>query len=131
MFTKKNYFSLFIFLLVLFIPFLAFSQANLEGRYVKIDGPFCWGYLGVARTNYAYRLMEKALGDSDMTRFRAVLKNYDIAVIEKNTPVVVLDVEILEGRARVTVLEGLQQGATGWIPLDWVESSYQKAKFWH
>lgn len=125
---KRSIFIGIIFILVFSLPFFVFAQAELMGRYVKLDGPFCWDYLGVARTEQAYRLMEAALVEADQDIFQAVLKNYEIVVVEKNTPVIVLDLEILKGKARVTVLGGLQQGATGWIPLDWIKRSYQRAK---
>ncbi len=120
-----------VFILVFFAPLAASAQANLVGRYVKLNGPFCWDYLGLARTDYAYGLMQAALDEYDRELFQIVLKNYDIVVVEKNVPVVVMDIEIFEARAKVSVLGGLQQGACGWIPLSWIEDSYQAAKLWH
>lgn len=120
-----------IFLLVFFIVPAVSAHSNLVGKYGHINGPYCWDYLGLARTDRAYQFMEEALDDYDQEFFQALLKfNYDIIVVEKNAPVIVLDVRRFENRAKVTVLGGLQQGATGWIPLNWIENSQKSAKLW-
>lgn len=128
---KKKILLLSLIFLAFLVSFTVYAQADLVGRYVKIEGPFCWEYLGVARTDQSYQLMEAVLARQDQDLFQVLLKNYDIVVVEKNMPAMVLDVKIFEGKAKVVILRGLQRGATGWVPLSWVGDSCQRARLWH
>lgn len=119
--------SLIVFAIFLFSLPSAFAQAELVGKYVKISGPFRLGYLGIARTNQAYQLMDTAL---KLGKFQNALKNFDIVIVKNNLPVCVLDLELFNQRAKVLVLEGLQEGVTGWVPLSWLPDQLKEAKLW-
>lgn len=128
MFLKKSIFvSLILLILSVFSFSPAFAQAELVGKYCKISGPLLFRYLGVARTKQAYQLMEMAL---ERNEIETALKSFDVAVVKNYTGVCVLDVKLFEDKAKVLVLEGLQQGTTGWIPLSWIKGNYQKARLW-
>jgi hypothetical protein len=85
------------------------------------------GYLGIARTNQAYQLMDTAL---KLGKFQNALRNFDIVIVKNNLPVCVLDLELFNQRAKVLVLEGLQEGVAGWVPLSWLPDQPKEAKLW-
>lgn len=119
--------SLVIFVISLFSLSSALPRAELVGKYVKINGPLRLGYLGIARTDQAYQLMDTAL---KLEKFQGALRNFDIVIVKNDLPVCVLDLELFNQRAKVLVLEGLQEGVTGWVPLSWLPEQPKEAKLW-
>ncbi|MCF7917054.1 MAG: hypothetical protein K9L61_04680 [Candidatus Omnitrophica bacterium] len=127
MFGKKSIFSILVGLVLLIFSISSvFAQAELVGKYREISGPSNLKYLGIARTNQAYRLMEMAL---ERKEIEMVFENFDIAVVKNHIGVCVLDVKLFKHKAKVLVLEGLQEGAAGWVPLSWIKGDYQKVRF--
>ncbi|MCF7870938.1 MAG: hypothetical protein K9L95_04385 [Candidatus Omnitrophica bacterium] len=127
MVKKTIVLSLVVFAVFLFSLSSASAQAELVGKYVKINGPFQLSYLGIARTKQAYQLMDTAL---KLEKFENALRNFDIVIVKNNLPVCVLDLELFNQRAKVLVLEGLQEGITGWVPLSWLPKQPEEAKLW-
>lgn len=113
-----------IFIFTCFLP-VVLASAELVGKYAKINGPIELHYIGIARTDKAYRVMEVALRRK---KFRDIADNFDIYIVKNSTPVCVLDIKLFKGRAKVLVLEGLQEGATGWVPLSWLPDNPIKAR---
>ncbi|MCF7870144.1 MAG: hypothetical protein K9L69_02785 [Candidatus Omnitrophica bacterium] len=97
------------------------------GKHAQLTGPRSLNYIGLAKTNQAYRLMELAL---ERKQFKNIVDNFDIVIIENNIAVCVLDIELFENKAEVLVLEGLQKGITGWVPLSWLPEEPKKVKLW-
>ncbi len=124
---KFTIFGLLILLTAVFSLNLVFAQAELVGKYAKISGPARLDYLCVARTNQAYQLLDFALARKNL---EVVFTNFDIVVVKNNTPVYILDIEIFRDRAKVLVLEGLQEGAAGWAPLSWFSGRPESVKLW-
>jgi hypothetical protein len=63
-------------------------------------------------------------------KFQNALRNFDIVIVKNNLPVCVLDLELFNQRAKVLVLEGLQEGVAGWVPLSWLPDQLKEAKLW-
>ncbi|MFO8053502.1 MAG: hypothetical protein R6U54_06060 [Candidatus Omnitrophota bacterium] len=123
---KAVVFSLIsLFISTFFLPVVS-ANAELVGKNAEVIGPRRLDYIGLARTNQAYRLMELAL---ERKQFKNIVDNFDIVIIENNAAVCVLDIKLFKNKAKVLVLEGLQEGITGWVPLNWLPDSPVKARF--
>lgn len=127
MLNRKLSFVFFVLVFSLLSASLVFAKAELVGKYQRISGPLNSDYLGIARTEPAYQLIELALGRQEL---KLALHHFDIAVVKNHTPVCVLDIELFANKAKVLVLSGLQAGITGWVPLEWLSGEVQAAKLW-
>lgn len=115
----------------LFLVFSCFTAHETFAEYasesigseITMHGPYSWQRLGVALTEkagddliYAYRMRDK-------TAFMAVLESYDVLRVTKGTKVLVLDTEIIKGRAHVVLTSGFYKGMSGWIPVEWLSGN--------
>ncbi|MCF7887172.1 MAG: hypothetical protein K9L71_02000 [Candidatus Omnitrophica bacterium] len=125
---KAVVFSLIFAFISTFFLSVVLANAELVGKHARLIGPRRLSYIGLARTGQSYRLMELAL---ERKQFENIVDNFDIVIIENNIAVCVLDIELFKNKARVLVLEGLQEGITGWVPLSWLPEKPKKARLWH
>jgi hypothetical protein len=119
----KNFlFTLFITLILFLLSPLQVlaDYASLVGRRVEIHGPYCWDTLGVALDSQTCDNLRAALHSQDKKMFITLLNSFGILRITKNTKALVLNVEVLEGRANIVILTGIYRGMSGWIPLEWL-----------
>jgi len=121
---KIAIFVVFFLVFSCFSPQATFAEySDLIGRELTIHGPYSWQRLGVALNEkmgddliYAYRMRDK-------TAFIAMLESYDVLRVTKDTKVLVLDAEILKGRAHVVLTSGFYKGMSGWIPVEWLKGN--------
>ena len=96
---------------------------ELIGRELTMHGPYSWQSLGVALSErkgddliYAYRMRDK-------NAFTAILESYDVLRVTKDTRVLVLDEELLKGKAHVVITSGIYKGMSGWVPIEWIKGN--------
>jgi hypothetical protein len=122
---KVIVFSLiFAFISTLFLSGVL-ANAELVGKHARLIGPRRLSYIGLAKNDQAYQLMEVALARK---QFKDIANNFDIIIIENDIAVCVLDIELFENKAKVLVLEGLQEGISGWAPLSWLPEEVKKVR---
>jgi len=99
------------------------------GKELPMGGPYSWQKLGIAlneRTSddliYAYRMRDKSA-------FTAVLESFDVLRVTNDTRVLVLDEELLKGRARVVITNGMYKGMSGWVPIEWIKVSNRSYRY--
>ena len=102
------------------------GYVELDGKYVELHGPFCWDKLGVAQDEETCDAMMRILAQGDKHKFFDVLNSYRIFRVQKNTKVVVLEVKLFEGKAKVLILTGLHKGFTGWVPCAWLDGNEKR-----
>jgi hypothetical protein len=122
---KAVVFSLIFAFISIFSLSVALANPELVGKHARLIGPKGLSYIGLARTDQAYRLMEVAL---ERRQFKNIKDNFDIIIIENNSAVCVLDIELFKNKAKVLVLDGLQEGISGWAPLSWLPKELQKVR---
>ncbi len=128
--TRKVKLLLTVLILGLFFPSLAFCQyAVWDAKHTYIEGPEHWHQLGLALNETAFEKMAAVLELDSKVAFEQVLESYDILRIENNTPAIVLDINLSQGKAKVTVIKGLQRKFSGWIPLEWLPDYYRQPIF--
>lgn len=120
--------SLFItFLLILFLAFplatFAGYYASLVGKRVEIHGPYRWDTLAVAQDKQTCDQLKAALDPRSKEIFVTLLNSFKVVRITKNTKALVLDIEVLEGRAQIIILTGIYRGVSGWVPLEWLRGN--------
>lgn len=118
-------FSLIFAFISTFFLSLVLANAELVGKHAMLTGPRRLNYIGLAKTEPAYQLMELAL---ERKQFKDIANNFDIVIIKNNSAVCVLDIELFENKAKVLVLEGLQEGISGWAPLSWLPEAPKRVR---
>lgn len=106
------------------ISFSAFAEyAGLDGKWVEIKGPRYWDFLGLAPDKETCDDLSYAFSWEDKHEFNYYLESFDIIRIKNNTSAVLLDVDINGNKAKVTLIEGLYRGHSGWIPIQWLKGN--------
>jgi len=99
---------------------------ELDGKWVKINGPVDWEVLGIALDQSTCDVMIAVVKYRDQDYFSNFLKNYDVFRIPNGSSALVLDVEFYEGRAKVMVFRTLYERESGWIPLSWLDGNQHR-----
>ena len=127
---KVTIFVVFLLVFSCGISYETFAEYyESVGRELPMCGPYSWQKLGIAlneRTSddliYAYRMRDKSA-------FTAVLESFDVLRVTNNTRVLVLDEELLKGRARVVITNGMYKGMSGWVPIEWIKVSNRSYRY--
>jgi len=125
-------YKVFLLTVILFFSFSlgGFPQyARLVGKWAKVNGPRNFSKLGVAVDKNTCDKLILVLDKGDREFFYRMLGSFNIFRIENHTSVLVLDVKILEDKAKVMVLTGLQSGVSGWIPIEWLNGNSKQPTF--
>ena len=116
-----------LLLLVIFVFSFVLSSpaqyANLVGKWVRINAPNYERYLGVALDEQTCDQLIALLGYGQEREFRRFLKSFKILKVKDKTAALVKDVYVFEGKAKVVLLSGLYRGASGWIPIEWLDGN--------
>jgi len=99
------------------------EYVQLDGKWAELKGPRYWDFLAIAPTEEACQDLAYVFNWQDEKEFNHYIKSFDVIRIKNNTSVIVLDVKLFEGRAKVTLLEGLYRGYCGWVPLSWLDNN--------
>ena len=97
------------------------QYADLIAKRAKIKGPWNWKYLGVAPDDKTCDFLILTANDNDQKSLKGLLESFSVLRVKNNTAAFVLETKIFEGKAKVLILEGLQEGRTGWVPLQWLK----------
>ena len=104
--------------------------AELLGKWVEVHGPFCWDVLGIALTEESYPWFQEALSWQNKKAFQKVIMNSeDMLYIRKDEKAIVLDMDVIQGKAQVTILTGVHTGISGWIPIEWLQGNQKRPTF--
>ena len=120
---------LVMILIASFIPVSFAQYASLVGKWVKINGPAGVRYIGIGANEEACEWLIAILQNGKHRDFIQALESFDVVVTKNYTSAIVLDAKIFEGRAKVTLLSGLNEGASGWIPIGWLDGNKEKVSF--
>ena len=101
---------------------------ELDGKWVKINGPVDWEVIGIALDQSTCDVMIAVVKYRDQDYFSNFLKNYDVFRIPNGSSALVLDVEFNEGRAKVMVFRTLYERESGWIPLSWLDGNHNRRR---
>lgn len=124
--SKMLFIICFLLLSFTFYPMTFAEYAQLVGKRVEIHGPSCWDTLGVALDKTTCDELRETLNPENKGIFETLLTSYKILRITKNTKALVLDAEIIEGKAHVVILTGIYKGMSGWIPIEWLDGNEKR-----
>ncbi|MCF7908502.1 MAG: hypothetical protein K9L86_06505 [Candidatus Omnitrophica bacterium] len=125
--VKKIILLLVIFVFGGFLSSVGFCQyVYLDAKYVQIKGPVEFKEIGVALSETACERLIAILDLEDGLEFEQALNSYDILRIDNYASAILLDLNLFEGMAKVTVLEGLQHKFSGWIPISWLDDNQSR-----
>lgn len=124
--------SLKILLVLMFVICFSpnvFCYDELVGKRVEIHGPFCWASLGVAiEENTGGYIRDLSAADNEET-FYYELNSFDVIRIDEDAKALVLDVSMMSGLAKITLLSGIYRGRCGWIPVEWLNGNEERPGF--
>ncbi|MFH1771568.1 MAG: hypothetical protein ABH872_02015 [Candidatus Omnitrophota bacterium] len=128
---KKRKKTLIILVFLCFVNFMGYCEyADLVGKRVQLNGPFCWDTLGVAFDEHTHDILAQTLSFEDEISYRRVIYKssyaYETLRTKKNTKAIVLDVDYAKRCAKVSLFEGIDRGITGWIPLEWLDGNEER-----
>ncbi len=122
-------------IVITFFLFCAFSLNAFSGYYeyvgkwVRVNGPASWPFLGVALDEPTCQQLREALLTGDIDLFENRLKDYDIFRIKNHSGAMVLDVKLFENKAKVMVYNGWYKRESGWVPLEWLDGNEVRPDF--
>jgi len=122
-----------VFLLTSFIFILPKASAEyytelLEKR-VKIHGPSNLDTVSLALEEKMCGYLQETLHPENLYMFKTMLNSYKIVSIRNDSPAIVKNLEILNGRAKVIMLTCPYKGLSGWIPLEWLNRNNSHLRF--
>lgn len=113
-------------LLVLFFLFCnkgVCQYADLVGKRIIINGPKELAYLGVAADENTCKKLYAIFCYGSADNFEKSLKGRGVTKIKNRSKAFLVDVNIPEKLARITILEGFYKGLSGWIPITWLDEN--------
>ena len=106
-----------ILLLISFVPLIPKASAayytELLQKRIKIHGPSNLDIVSLALEEKMCGYMEETLHPENLYMFKTLLNSYKIVSIENNSPAIVKNLEIFNGRAKVIMLTGPYKGLSG------------------
>ena len=99
---------------------------NLDGKQVQINGPEDWDTIGIALDESACDKLIAIAETKDQSSFSQFLKNYDILRIPNGSSALVLDIKLLERKAKVMIFRTIYEGESGWVPLSWLDNNQDR-----
>jgi len=99
---------------------------DLNGQQVQINGPKDWETIGIALDESACDELIAVVEAKDQCAFNKFLKSYDVLRIPNGSTALVLDVKLLEGKAKVMIFKTIYEGESGWIPLSWLDNNQDR-----
>lgn len=126
---KEGKFLLLLLLFAVFICLSAFAEyARLDGKSVQLNGPFGRRIIGVAVDQATCDELALMLRRGGRRNFEAMLDSPDVLRVANHSAALVQDVQLFEGRAKITLLCGLYRGMTGWVPLEWLQGNQERPR---
>lgn len=121
--TKVRFFLVSVILAVS-ISFSAYGEhVRLDGKWVELKGPRYWRFLAIAPSEETCKDLVYVFNWNDEKEFNHYIESFDLIRIKNNTSAIILEIKLSEGRAKVTLLEGLYSGYSGWVPLQWLDNN--------
>jgi hypothetical protein len=102
--------------------------SELDGKWVVIKGPYYWPTLGLCRDELACDGLMYVLRQGSKRDFESALNSFKVLRIKNDTPAVITYMDVAGSKAKVTILEGLHKGYSGWIPLWWLQGNSHRPR---
>ncbi len=118
-----NKFLIILIFVCLFFPSALADYLDFLGERVQLNGPLWTDTLAVARDKETCDKLIEISNYGNMELFDLFIEDYHLIAIENHTKALVWDLEILEGKAKVILLTGLDKGTFGWVPIEWLKGN--------
>jgi len=113
-----------------FFPLVVFADyAEIVGREARVISPGRDLKIGVSYDMDNCAVLRMAAKFDNSRFYNNRLESFRVLRVENGTRVLVDYADITEGAAKVILLEGFYEGASGWVPLEWVKAPVKWPSF--